>query len=67
MLAVEWKLVKKAFAFMERSKRYSVYLEEKLKIVTFPEWGKLLNKGPEVASKCKQENKFLFWHPPYES
>ena len=56
---ISWKIVKSAPAYTNTSKRCVLCLEEKMAIITYPDQEKLLNKGSELISKCRHENKFL--------
>ena len=55
--SIKWRILKKAQAYRNGSKRCNLCLTEKLAIID-GEPNKLLNKRSELVSKCRHENKF---------
>ena len=54
---VDWKIVQRAAAYSNKSKRCDLCLMEKLMILT-AEKTTLLNKRSEIVSKCRHQQKF---------
>ena len=54
---IRWKIARRAHPYSSESKRCDLCLTEKLLIMTADK-RTLLNKRPELVSKCRHENKF---------
>ena len=54
---IKWSITKKSEAYSNETKRCDLCLTEKLSIINSDKTT-LLNKRPELISKCRHENKF---------
>ena len=59
---IKWRVVQKAKAYSNITKRCSLCLEEKARIITADRRSSL-NKRSELISKCRQQNKFMLSTP----
>ena len=55
-LTLVWSIAKKVPPYSNISKKC---LQEKLEIINYPRLEDLLNKRPELISRCQHANKFL--------
>ena len=55
----KWSIEKNVPAYSNISKRYLLFLCEKLAIITSKDQDNFLNKRSKVMNKCRHENKFL--------
>ena len=54
-----WEVLRTVKSYSDITKRCSLYLHEKLAIITYPYPDELLNRRSELVTKCRHENKFL--------
>ena len=59
MPPLKWYIIKAVPAYSNISKKCQLCLQEKFKILNYPNPNELLNKRLEVISKCSHVNKFL--------
>ena len=59
MPSLKWYIIKAVPAYSNISKKCQLCLQEKFKILNYPNPNELLNKRLEVISKCSHVNKFL--------
>ena len=55
--AFTWEILRTAKAYSNITKRCSLYLHEKLTIITYPYRNELLNRRSELVTKCRQNHK----------
>ena len=55
--AVTWEILQTAKAYSDITKKCSLCLHEKLAIISYPYPDELLNRRPELVTKCRHENK----------
>ena len=57
--ALTWEVLQTVKTYSNITKRCSLWLHEKLAIITYTYPDELLNRHSELVTKCRQENKFL--------
>ena len=57
--ALKWEVLQTAKAHSNITKRCSLCLHQKLAIINYPYPDELLNRGSELVTKCRHENKFV--------
>ena len=62
-----WKIRNVASAYNNTSKHSSLFQEEKIFIITFPDENKLLHKQSEIISKCRHKRYLLSYLDDYKN